>query len=263
LSPRPDLLTAEAVIFDLDDTLILERDRAMQSFLVAAGEQSEVDPQLLAEAAVSSAGEIWRSSEHVDLGKALGIASWEVLWATCESGHTCLEAMKAWAPGFRRQVWTKALDSTGGDLAKADSVAEAFIEAQRLPHPLLPGGLEALSGLADRGVAIGILTNGPPDIQRHKLAQLGDALPLTSVVISGEAGVGKPDSAIFDISLRELGSSPSRTVMVGDSWNRDVEGATSCGITAVWISNGRTQPAALQDVIVVDDSSGLREAFGC
>ena len=263
MTPLPALLNAEAVIFDLDDTLILERDRAMQSFLVASESQSEVDPQRLAETAVSSAGEIWRSSKHVGLGKTLGIASYEALWATFEGGHACLEALGGWVPGFRQQVWMKALDSTGGDPARADSLAEAFIEAQRLPHPLLPGGLETLSALADRGASIGILTNGPPDIQRHKLTQLGEALPLASVVISGEAGVGKPDPAVFAISLRELGTSPSRTVMVGDSWNRDVEGATASGITAVWISNGRPRPAALQDVFVVDDSSRLPSAFGC
>jgi len=263
LSSRPDLLTPEAVIFDLDDTLILERDRAMQSFLVAAGAQSETAPPQLAETAVSAAGEIWRSSEHVTLGKALGIASWEVLWATFDGGHPCLGALKSWASGFRREVWSTALESTGGNPAKADRLAEAFIEAQRLPHPALPGALKAVRGLAERGVAIGILTNGPPDIQRHKLAQLGDNLPFTSVVISGEAGVGKPDPAIFGISLRELGSSPDRTVMVGDSWNRDVEGATSCGISAVWISNGRVRPAAPEQVVVVDDSSRLCDAFGC
>ena len=40
--------------------------------------------------------------------------------------------------------------------------------------------------------------------------------------------------------------------MVGDSWERDVEGGLAAGMSAVWIADGRTPPRAHPRVTVVD-----------
>jgi len=62
------------------------------------------------------------------------------------------------------------------------------------------------------------------------------------VVISGETGIGKPDPASYGRALELLGVAPEHAVMVGDSWERDVQGALAAGLRAVWISDGRPAP---------------------
>jgi HAD superfamily hydrolase (TIGR01549 family) len=63
----------------------------------------------------------------------------------------------------------------------------------------------------------------------HKLADFFDI-----VVISGEAGVEKPDPAIFRIALDQLDLKPEEVVHIGDS-PEDVEGAVAAGCHAIRI----------------------------
>ncbi len=108
---------------------------------------------------------------------------------------------------------------------------------------MLPGAAELVRRLA-AAVPVVLVTNGPPDIQRLKIEQTGVAPYLTAVVISGELGIGKPDPAIFAHALELVDTSPAHAVMVGDSWERDVTGALSAGMRAVWISHGRAAPSS-------------------
>jgi phosphoserine phosphatase len=55
-------------------------------------------------------------------------------------------------------------------------------------------------------------------------------------VISGDLGTGKPGREIFAHTLEVLGVTPDRAVMVGDSLERDVEGALAAGLRAVWLN---------------------------
>jgi FMN phosphatase YigB (HAD superfamily) len=92
------------------------------------------------------------------------------------------------------------------------------------------------------GRRLGLLTNGPSDVQRLKLQGTGLTSQFETVAISGEMGVGKPTAAAFERVLANLGLEPQEAVMVGDSWERDVEGALPCGLPVVWISYGRPVP---------------------
>lgn len=261
---RADARTATTVIFDLDTTLVLDMEHAHAAFVETARSVAPDDPTPLADRVVDAARDLWRASEHVAEGKRLGIASWEILWADFGKAHPCLDPMKAWAPDFRRRVWETALRQGGYEGVDPSEVAQRFVDLQRLPHPLVPGGIEALRAVSSAGRQVAILTNGPPDIQRHKLAQLQCDELLAAVVISGEVGVGKPDPAIFELTLARVGATATDAVMVGDSWNRDVEGACRSGLAAVWLSFGRPVPdASPGEVTVVDNSERLSEALGC
>ena len=59
------------------------------------------------------------------------------------------------------------------------------------------------------------------------------------LVVSEEAGVSKPDPAIFRIALDALHVGADEAVMVGDSWAADILGAQAAGIRAVWFNPAR------------------------
>ncbi len=63
--------------------------------------------------------------------------------------------------------------------------------------------------------------------------------PVDEVAISGELGWGKPDAAIFESILDRLEVEPTDALMVGDSVHRDMGGAASLGIPAIWCRNRR------------------------
>ena len=58
------------------------------------------------------------------------------------------------------------------------------------------------------------------------------------LVISEEAGVSKPNPAIFERALREAGCKPQEAVMVGDRIDFDVEPARALGFHTVRIKWG-------------------------
>lgn len=94
--------------------------------------------------------------------------------------------------------------------------------------------VRAQPGVAGRRV--GVITNGPADVQRAKVELLGVADLVDFVVISGEFGVHKPDPAIFRESLR-LGDAPAgEAIYIGDSVEEDITGARTAGLSTIWVN---------------------------
>ena len=100
-----------------------------------------------------------------------------------------------------------------------------------------PGARETLERCQAAGLAIGCVTNGRDHMQRSKLAGLGLTGFFGSIVTSGGFGRKKPDPAIFQHCLQELGAEPSQAAFVGDSFSADMEPALALGMQAIWKSD--------------------------
>ena len=125
--------------------------------------------------------------------------------------------------------------------APAIAAAQEWYRANRFHHlaffaettPAL-AAVRAQPGVAGRRV--GIITNGPAEVQRAKVELLGVAALVDFVVISGEFGVHKPDPAIFREALRLGDATADEAVYVGDSAEHDVAGARAAGLAVVWVN---------------------------
>ena len=84
--------------------------------------------------------------------------------------------------------------------------------------------------------AIGLITNGPADVQRDKIDLLGLWPEVDFAVISGEIGVEKPDPAIFREALRRGKAEPADAIYIGDSPEFDMDGARAAGIRRIWMN---------------------------
>jgi putative hydrolase of the HAD superfamily len=88
---------------------------------------------------------------------------------------------------------------------------------------------------------LGVVTNGPAEVQRAKIELLGVGDLVDFAIISGEFGVAKPDPAIFRAALDRASVKPEEAVFVGDSVEFDMAGARAAGIPSVWLNrHGRT-----------------------
>jgi putative hydrolase of the HAD superfamily len=242
--------TVRAVLLDLDDTLIVEEAHARAQLRATAG-VAGVDPDVWEALVLEIARSEWHASEHYPACRDLGIASWEGLWATFDGAHPLIAPLRGFVGTYRTTTWSRALERAGKNPELGPELSRIYVEGQRSGHPLAPGAAD----LVRRAVSIGpvaVVTNGPPDIQRLKLEQTGLAGNFSAVLISGELGSGKPDPDIFLHALEALGVEAQAAVMVGDSWERDIEGALSVGMRAVWISHGREPPRVDTRVSVAD-----------
>ena len=137
---------------------------------------------------------------------------------------------------LRVELWGKALASHGLPgrplaLEAADLYGE---ESRGHCHPF-PDARNVLDAL-HRKVILGVITNGPGDTQRAKLAVGGLLDSLDIVFSSGDLGVGKPDPAIFREAMEQAGVTPGQVLHVGDSLAADIAGAQAAGIAGVWIN---------------------------
>lgn len=84
--------------------------------------------------------------------------------------------------------------------------------------------------------AVGLITNGPAEVQRDKLDLLNLAPHIDFAIISGEFGVEKPDPAIFEEAMRLGNSDAANAIYIGDSPEFDMDGALAAGIDRIWMN---------------------------
>ena len=104
---------------------------------------------------------------------------------------------------------------------------DAFMGA--LVFEEVPGASETLRRLRQRGLKLGVVANWDCALPEH-LERLGLDGLVDTVVTSARAGVAKPDPAIFELALEELGVDTGRALHVGDE-PCDEEGARAAGLS--------------------------------
>jgi putative hydrolase of the HAD superfamily len=110
--------------------------------------------------------------------------------------------------------------------------------------------MPTLTRLRESGYGTGVITDGLAIKQWEKLVRLGLQDMFDTVVVSQEAGVEKPDTAIFEKACSNLGTKPEDCMYVGDRLDTDIIGANKAGITSVRLLRGKykdDKPQGLQD----------------
>jgi putative hydrolase of the HAD superfamily len=195
--------TVEAVLFDLDDTLVTyDQDRA--DLLAAAFEAEGVDP-------------FFTPAEYLDRAD-------EFVGDDGEGG----------TGSFRERCFAALARERGYEPDLGRRLARAYVGARDFGAvSLRPGAREAVATLGEDH-ALGMVTNGPRAHQRPKLeaVDLQDAFGVE--VYAGYDTPAKPAPEPFERALAELGVDAGRAVYVGNSSTTDVAGARAAGVRAVW-----------------------------
>ncbi len=166
--------------------------------------------------------------------------AWQAYWPTVEE-RCWLGQMDGAA--VSHEVWRRTLESCGlADEAVAGLASDHHRELARAAYRPFDDVADLLVRAAASQLRLAVVTNGPSDLQRDKLAALGLSDAFDVVVISGEIGAAKPDAAVFHLATRQLGVEPGRVWHIGDSPTTDVAGARAAGLIAVWLDrDGRSE----------------------
>ena len=129
----------------------------------------------------------------------------------------------------------------------------------QLPH-LVPGALDLLHYLRHKGYQIGIISNGFLEVQSNKLRSSGIESLIDVMVLSDDIGVNKPDRRIFDHAISKAGTSASRSIIVGDNPDTDINGALGAGWKAIYFNrdNANTNEAP-RGALMVTHLSQVRD----
>lgn len=252
-----------AIMFDMDDTLLVEEDSARAAFMTtceyAAG-RCGVDAQQLYAAVRSASRALWHEAPDREYCLRVGISSWEGLWAEFKGEHENLRLLRQWAKTYRDTSWRKALLECGvDDVDLASELGSMYVTERRVRHVVYDDVVPALERLS-QSHNLGLLTNGCPDLQRRKLDASGLRHFFDEVVISGEVGIGKPDTRVFELMLSHMRSSPNDAVMVGNSLRSDIEPANALGMTSIWAN--RTGKPSDRAIVHDIEVASLAEMLG-
>ena len=218
-----------AVLFDLDDTLFDHRHASRQAL--------EAVRQCHATVALVDASDLDR--RHAEILEALHLRA-------LAKEMTLDDARQE---RFRRLfecVGVSAADLEDGLLARhaAGAYRTRYMQSWREVR-----GATALLRALKPQVRIGVVSNNLAREQHDKLRFCGFDRHLDAIVISEEAGVAKPDPAIFRQALERLTAEAAETVMIGDAWATDIARARAAGMRAIWFNPcGTSRPEAWHEV---------------
>ena len=198
-------MAIEAVIFDLDDTLIdwpSAIDRAIEAGLSAAGLPSE--PLTRDSLWEEIRGYTWLRRG----GLVVDRAHWKLLF----------EPQAPWERAFPLEA--KPAVAAG---------AKRFREA--LDPQLFEDAVATLDDLAAHW-PLAMLSNAPN--AKHTLGRLGLLDRFVSVTLADDP-YRKPHPRAFEDACAAAGVAPAQAAYVGDSFANDVEGAVNAGLRAIWV----------------------------
>ncbi len=221
-----------AVVFDLDGTLCYYATSIEQAMGISLGRLGK------------------RSTLIGDLSVAA--TRYVELWYELQEDNESIKSL-------RDRIWARLLLEHGqGDEGFALDLSEIYSTIRKSSLTLFA---EARSLLTDLRVSytVGLLTNGPRDLQWEKIKLLGIEKLFDAVVVSGDVGIHKPDVRLFDRLLGELNTSADKAIYVGNSFHIDIIGAHDAGMWSVWINpDGEQEPEQSIADISISDLGALR-----
>jgi len=81
-----------------------------------------------------------------------------------------------------------------------------------------------------------IITNGFQTVQAGKLKNSNIEHFFQTITNSEMAGVKKPNPLIFEYALKKANATKSKSIMIGDSLEADIEGAINVGLDAIFFN---------------------------
>lgn len=130
-----------------------------------------------------------------------------------------------------------------------DGIFDRYFAAYESGWRAFPDVPPLIAKLRDRGIAVGILTNGTRAQQLKKLTAIGLEDVFGVVCISEEIEIQKPDVRAFETLARGFNVSTSEVVFVGDHPSHDIAGARAAGVRAGVVERYATPPVNLDTTL--------------
>lgn len=190
------------VIFDLDDTLILERDYVISGFREVAhffSRRFSHDPNEV----------------------------FEFLLLTFESEG-------------RQQIFNKLLKKYS--LAEDCEIIKDMVNCYRNHYPdlkLTEYNKNKLVKLRNAGLKIAIVTDGLELMQRNKVNALGLYKLVDLVIYCWSISAPKPDIKGFQQAMNTFSCSSAETIIIGDNPEHDIKPAVILGVDCIRVLSGR------------------------
>lgn len=200
-----------------------------------------------------------------------------IKWLFFDLGSTLIDEREC--TEYRTQELLKQKNSPGRDVLEAhmkmyaamnrlpykDTAKEFGLETVKWPKHLeslydkVPSILEQLR----KKYQMGIIANQSLGTE-NRLIKFGIRHFFDVVIASAEAGIEKPDPAIFQMALRDACCNPEEAYMIGDRLDNDIAPAAQIGMHTIWVRQGAFADGNIALIghepdVIVDDIENILE----
>ena len=120
------------------------------------------------------------------------------------------------------------------DMELAKALGDTYMFERDRNLKLFPDAKTVLEKLHGR-YPLGLITNGPADIQNQEIDTVGIRHYLDNIFIEGELRIGKPHQIVFDQAAESVKLMANQILMVGNSYGHDIKPAIEYGWVTAWI----------------------------
>lgn len=208
-----------AIFFDMDDTLLDTSGGVNEAWSLTAEAFAPglgIEAEALNKAIRAQMMEFWKDEAAVE--------------------HWRTRLHEARVHNIEQTLVANALDTS-----RAQAIADHYWDAQSSRFKLFEDSVATLDRLRGEGYRIGLITNGPAEMQRWKIGRFDLERHFDVIVIEGEFGHGKPHPNVFLHAMTSVGSHGGDSLHIGDNLYADVGGAKSAGMHAAWIHRDRLE----------------------
>ena len=204
-----DLANIRGLLLDIDDTLYSYKDAHLHALKVCYGELSSVTPSFTSFENFATIYTEKRSKVKCRL----------------EPQGACRSRLFAFQDLFEEigihQAYSLAL--TYEDIYWKSLIKHIVLRDHFMPFLLACKKLN---------IAICAISDMQAHFQILKIKKLGLDSVIDFIVTSEEVGIEKPHASIFNFALKKLNLKANEVIMIGDSLEKDIEGAEKLGINA-------------------------------
>ncbi|SFD12334.1 pyrimidine 5'-nucleotidase [Pseudoalteromonas denitrificans] len=171
------------------------------------------------------------------------------LWVDYQNGDISAKQLQ----NKRFESWSEKLK------VSTQKLNSEFLHAMAEICKPLAGAKELIDFLSDK-VSMGIITNGFTQLQTIRLERTGFKDAFSTLVISEQVGVAKPDIGIFEHAFETMKHPPKHEIlMVGDNPHSDIQGGMNAGIDTCWLNtNNHTKPDGIEPTHEVSSLTQLK-----
>jgi HAD superfamily hydrolase (TIGR01549 family) len=114
---------------------------------------------------------------------------------------------------------------------------KTFLENHKKYLKLFPETLEIIRQIRNNNsIHIGIISDIDTDFLKFQFDAFGISKLFDSITTSEEVQIYKPKEKIFQVALNKASCQGKESIIVGDSYKKDIVGGKNMGMTTIWIN---------------------------
>lgn len=122
---------------------------------------------------------------------------------------------------------------------EAKEIFAVYLNLYEKEWNVFPDVIPFLNKYMERGISIGIITDGSQEQQEKKLERMGIRNYFEFILTAETEKKSKPEKELFLKGKKKLRNKANKTFYIGDNLEKDALGAEDAGLVGIWLNRNQ------------------------